>query len=142
MPLPRPRWRRARLRWRPWSITRSAMVACLLAVVTMLAACSAPGAAPHAAPSSDVRTYDDCLFSHTQDSGGTGPRKACQAQRPAGGLGLALETFASCLNRHGVVLASQSPGASVSDALRYLNQFRTGSTAQRAAFNACLSSVR
>jgi hypothetical protein len=108
----------------------------------MLAACGGSGAAPHAAPSGDVRTYVDCLFSHMQDSGATGPRKACQAQRPAGGLGPALEAFASCLNRHGVVLASQSPETSVSDALRYLDQFRTGSAAQRAAFNACLSSVR
>jgi hypothetical protein len=84
----------------------------------------------------------DCLFSHMKDSGGTGSRQACRSQRPAGGLAPALEAFDSCLNGHGVVLPSQSPGSPVSDALQYLNQLRTGTSSQRAAFNACLSSVR
>ncbi len=117
-------------------------VVCLLAAATALAACGASGAAPHPAPSGDVHAYVDCLFSHMNDSGGTGPRKACQAQRPAGGIGPVLEAFASCLNGHGVVLPDQSPGTTVSDALQYLDQLRTGTSSQRAAFNACLSGVR
>jgi hypothetical protein len=133
---------------RPWrwiggsrrrrGITWFIAAACLLAIVTALAACGASGAAP----SGDGRAYVDCLFSHLKDSGGTGPRKACQSQRPAGGLGPALQTFASCLNGHGVVLPIQSPGTNVSEALRYLNQLRSGTRAQRAAFNTCLFSVR
>jgi hypothetical protein len=142
VPIPRPRWRRARPHRRRRAIARSVTVVCLLAATTALAACGASGAAPHAAPSGDVHAYVDCLFSHMNDSGGTGPRKACQAQRPAAGIGPAVEAFASCLNTHGVVLPSQSPGTTVSDALRYLNQLRTGTTAQRTAFHACLSSVR
>lgn len=142
MPLPRPPRRRARPYPYGRAIARSAMAACLLAAVTALAACGASGAAPHAVPSGDVQAYVDCLFSHMNDSGGTGPRQACRSQRPAGDLAPTLEAFASCLNRHGVVVTSQSPGTTVGDALQYLSQFRTGTTAQRAAFNACLSSVR
>ena len=142
MPLPRPPWPRARPHRCRRAIARSSMAACLLAAVTALTACGASGAAPHAAPSGDVRAYVDCLFSHMKDSDGTGPRQACRSQRPAGGLAPALEAFESCLKGHGVVLPSRSPGTTVSDALQYLDQLRTGTAAQRAAFNACLSSVR
>ena len=113
----------------------------MLAAVVALAGCGASGAAPHPSPGG-VHAYVNCLFSHMTDSGGTGPRKACQSQRPPGGLGPALQAFASCLNGHGVALPSQSPGTTVSDALQYLDQLRSGTPAQRAAFNACLSSVR
>ena len=119
-------------------------VACLLAVVITVTACGASGAAPPAPSASpgDVRTYVNCLFGHTKGNGGTGPRQACRAQRPAGGFGPALQAFTSCLNQHGLVPPSQSPGTTVSDLLRYVNQLRTGTSAQRAAVNACLSSLR
>lgn len=139
MPASRP-WRRTR-RSRHGGIARFVAVACLLATVATVAACGASGAAPSGS-SGDVRAYVECLFGHMKDSGGTGPRKACQSQRPAGGLGPALQAFASCLNGHGVVLPSQSPGTTVGGALRQLNQLRSGTPAQRAAFSACLSSVR
>jgi hypothetical protein len=140
VPLFRPPWRRGRPRRHRRGIARSVTVACLLAVVTLLAACSASGAAPSSS-SSDVRAYVNCLFSHMENSGETGPRKACRSQLPAGGLGPALGTFTSCLTGHGVVLPSKSPGTTAGDTLRYLNQLRSGPPAQRAAFNACLSSA-
>jgi hypothetical protein len=114
-------------------------VACLLAA---MAGCGASSASPRPSSSGDARAYVECLFSHMQDSGGTGPRKACQAERPASGLAPVLQAFASCLNGHGVVVPSQSPGTTVSGALRYLNQIRSGTPAQRSAFSACLSSLR
>ncbi len=119
-------------------------MACLLAAIITVTACGASGAAPHAPSASpgDVRTYVNCLFGHANDSGGTGPRQACRAQRPAGGLGPALQAFTSCLHQHGLVLPSQSPDTTVSGVLRYLDQLRAGTSAQQAAFNACLSSVR
>jgi hypothetical protein len=121
-------------------------VACLLAAMAAMAAVASCGASGSASsrPSSSggVRVYVDCLFSHMKDSAGTGPRRACQSQRPPGGLGLALQAFASCLNGHGVVVPGQSPGTTVSAALQYLNQLRSGTPSQRAAFSACLSSLR
>ena len=144
MPLPTPPRRLARASRRRPGAARSIAVACLLAVVITVTACGASGAAPHAPNVSPggTRAYVNCLFSHMRDSGGTGARQACQSQRPAGGLGPVLRAFASCLNGHGVVLPTQSPGTTVGDALRYLNQFRSGTPTQRAAFSACLSSVR
>ena len=143
MPASRTRRHTAGNRRRRLGGARLIAVACLLIAMAAVASCSASGTASSRPSSSgEVRVYVDCLFSHMKDSGGTGPRKACQSQRPPGGLGPALQAFASCLNGHGVVLPSQSPGTTVSDALRYLSQLRSGTPSQRAAFNACLSSVR
>ena len=143
LPASRSRRHPAGNRLRPRGAARLIAVACLLTALAAVTSCGTSGTASSRPSSSgDVRAYVDCLFSHTKDSGGTGPRRACQSQRPAGGLGPALQAFASCLNRHGVVLPSQSPGTTVSGSLRYLSQLRSGTSAQRAAFNACLSGVR
>jgi hypothetical protein len=128
---------------RPGRLIASAVAAmCLLAAVAVLAACGAPGASsPRPSPSGDAHLYLTCLIGQLNKGGGTGARQACRSQRPAGGLGPALQSFARCLQGHGVVLPSESPGTTTGDALRYLDQVRTGSAAQRAAFSACQAST-
>lgn len=127
---------------RGWLAVTAAGVIMLLALV----ACGSSGAAP-AAPSAQtsasggVHAYVSCLFQHLGSNGGIGARKACQALRPPSGIGPVLRDFAHCLQSHGVVLPSQSPGTSAGGALRYLGQFASGTSSQRAAFGACESSA-
>lgn len=127
---------------RAWLAVTAAGVIMLLALV----ACGSSGAAPAVPPaqtsaSGGVHAYVSCLFQHLGSNGGIGARKACQALRPASGLGPVLRDFADCLQSHGVVLPSQSPGTSAGGALRYLGQFASGTSSQRAAFGACESSA-
>jgi hypothetical protein len=128
---------------RAWLAVAAAGVAIMLLALVACGSSGVTPAAPSAQPSASgsVHAYVSCLFQHLGSNGGIGARKACQALRPASGLGPVLRAFAHCLQSHGAVLPSQSPGTSAGDALRYLGQFASGTSSQRAAFGACESSA-
>jgi hypothetical protein len=114
----------------------------LVALLVAVSACGTSGAKPAGSSTSGgVHAYATCLFQHLDRNSGAGARRACQSLRPADGLAPVLQAFASCLQSHGVVLPSQSPGTSAGDVLHYLGQLASGTPAQRAAFGTCESSV-
>jgi hypothetical protein len=81
----------------------------------------------------------------TPASDSAGPRRACKALRPAGGLLAALRPFATCLKSHGVTLPgpSQAPSAGglSQQLLEFASKLRSGSPSYRSAYNACKSKL-
>lgn len=111
--------------------------AALTLLASAVVACGSSGNSP--AASHSAIGYLTCLSQHRGAPGGA--RQACRSQRPPGGLKQLLQQFTGCLHAHHVTLPAAASSSGGKGAWQEILRVKSGSRAQRAAFDSCKSAL-